>query len=222
MPSASASRTSTGYRMSAPKLVTSLSGLDAQVECLTLRPDQAGVEERQGISTDLHPSAGALEARDDVGGIDGLRLLTADARPHPEQTVGRVGVEHAVVRDAVREDVADRDLEGDREDVEAREHVFRGRTARAWDSAEIARVQVDQVEDSLLIELIGIVELAGDDPPAVRKGVDEGVDESLIVETHFTARGIPGIVTLEGAETVDEPIGLRAVVVREDREILAK
>ena len=30
------------------------------------------------------------------------------------------GIEHAVVRDAVREDVVDRDLEGDREDVEAR------------------------------------------------------------------------------------------------------
>ena len=126
------------------------------------------------------------------------------------------------MRDAVREDVADRDFEGDREDVEAREHVFARRAARARDSAEIVRVQVDQVEDALLIELIGIVELAGDDPPAVRQRVDEGVDERLIVETHFTARGIPGVVTLEGTETVDEPIGLRAVVVRENGEIPAK
>ena len=58
--------------------------------------------------------------------------------------------------------------------------------------------------------------------PPFDKRVDEGVDERLIVETHFTARGIPGVVALEGTETVDEPIGLRAVVVREDREILAK
>ena len=84
------------------------------------------------------------------------------------------------------------------------------------------RVQIDEVEDPLLVELIGIVELAGDDPPAVRKRVDEGVDERLIVETDFTARGIAGVVTLERPETVDEPIGLRAVVVREDREIPAK
>ncbi len=81
----------------------------------------------------------------------------------------------------------DRNFEGDREDVEAREHVFARRAARARDSAEIVRVQVDQVEDSLLVELIGIVELAGDDPAAVRQTVDEGVDERLIVETDFTA-----------------------------------
>ena len=119
-------------------------------------------------------------------------------------------------------DVAHRDLEGDREDVEAREHVFGRRAARAGDAAEIVSAQVDQIEDSLLVELIGIVELAGDDPPAVREAVDEGVDERLIVETRFTARAIPGVVALEGPETVDEPIGLRAVVVREDRQILAK
>src|SRR6266571_3980526 len=64
--------------------------------------------------------------------------------------------------------------------------------------------------------------LPGDDPPAVRQRVDEGVDERLIVETHFTARGIPGVVTLEATETVDEPIGLRAVVVRQDRETIAE
>ena len=87
------------------------------------------------------------------------------------------------------------------------------------DSAKIVAVQVDEIEDALLIELIGIVELAGDDPPAVRKRVNEGVDERLIVQTDFTARGIPGVVTLERTETVDEPVGLRTVVVREDGEI---
>ena len=48
--------------------------------------------------------------------------------------------------------------------------------------------QVDEVEDALLVELIRIVELTGDDPPAVRQRVDEGVDERLIVETHLAAR----------------------------------
>ena len=83
------------------------------------------------------------------------------------QTRSRLSVElassAAVVRDAVREDVGDRDFEGDREDVEAGEDVFARRAARARDAAEIVAVQVDQVEDSLLVELIGIVELAGDD-----------------------------------------------------------
>ena len=60
MPSASASRTSTGYRMSAPKLVTSCIGLGVQIQRLALRADQAGVEERQRIAADLHPVARAL------------------------------------------------------------------------------------------------------------------------------------------------------------------
>src|SRR6266849_2839568 len=163
MPSASASRTNTGNSTSAPKLVTS---------CMGLGSDEARVEQRQGISPDLHPPAGPLEPRDDVAGINGLRLLTADLCPDPEKTVGRIGPEHAVVRNAVREDVGHRDLEGDREHVEAREHVLPGRPARAGNSAEIVPVQVDQVEESLLIELVRIVELARDDPSAVRKIVD--------------------------------------------------
>ena len=95
------------------------------------------------------------------------------------------------MRNAIREDLARRDFEGDREDVEAREHVFGRLVARARDAAEITPAQVDQVEDPLLVELIGIVELAGDDPPAVRQRLDERVDERLIVETYLTARGIP-------------------------------
>ena len=89
--------------MSAPKLVTSFMRAGVQVERLTLRSDQAGVEERQRIAADLHPIAGARSAGDDVAGIDGLRLLAADARPDAQQAVGGVGVEHAVVRNAVRE-----------------------------------------------------------------------------------------------------------------------
>ena len=56
-----------------------------------------------------------------------------------------------------------------------------------WDSAEIVRVQVDQVENSLLIQLIRIIELTGDDPPAVRKSLDVRVNEVLIVKTDFAA-----------------------------------
>src|SRR5262249_16053242 len=81
---------------------------------------------------------------------------------------------------------------------------------------------VDEVEDPLLVELVGIVELTRDNPPAVGEGLDEGVDERLIVETRVAAGGVPGVVALESAEMVDDPVGLRAMVVREDREILAK
>ena len=163
----------------------------AQVERLALGPDQAGVEERQGVAADLHPIARPLEAGDDVVGIDGLRLLAADARPHPEQAVGGVGFEHAVVRNAVREDVADRHLEGDREDLKPVNTSLPGGRRAPGIPPRSSRVQVDQVEDSFLIELIGIVELAGDDPAAVRQSVDVGVDEGLIVETDFTAVGSP-------------------------------
>jgi hypothetical protein len=49
--------------------------------------------------------------------------------------------------------------------------------------------------------------------------VNVRVDERLVVETDFAARCVSGIVALEGAEAVDEAVGLRAVVVRQDRQI---
>ena len=52
---------------------------------------------------------------------------------------------------------------------------------------------------------------------AIRKRVDEGVDERLVVETDFAAGGVAGVVTLEGSELVNEPVGLRAMVVRAAR-----
>ena len=171
MPSASASRTSTGNSTSAPKLVTSLQRAAVQVERLTLRPDQAGVEERQRVAADLHPVAGSLEAGDDVARCPRSASPGGVMLDHTRSRLSvEVGIELAVVRDAVREDVAHRHLERDREDVEAGEHVLGRRPARAWNAAEVVAAQVDQVEDALLVELIGIVELPGDDPPAVRRG----------------------------------------------------
>ena len=98
------------------------------------------------------------------------------------------------------EDVRGRNLECDREDVEAGEDVFDRRAARARDAAEIARGQVDEVEDALLVELIGIVELAGDDAAAVRQRLDVAVDEGLIVEAEFAAGRVAGVVAFEWAE----------------------
>ena len=223
MPSASASRTSTGNRISAPKLVTSLQRAGAQVERLTLRAHQAGVEERQRVATDLHAVAGSLEAGDDVVGIDGLRLPPADARPHAQQAVGRVRPELrrcAGCRSGTRRSIGtSRAIEKTLKPVNT--SLAGGRRAPGMPPRS-SLLQVDQVEDPLLIELVGIVELAGDDPPAVRQSVDVGVDERLIVETHFAAGGIAGVVALERTETVDEPIGLRAVVVRQHRQILAQ
>src|SRR5579864_957793 len=193
-----------------------------QIKRLTLGPYQARVEERQGISADLHVVAGPLQAGDDVRGIHRLRLLTANARPHAQQAVRRVLKTRSVVWDAAREDIGHRHLDRDGEEIKASENVFARRPARARDAAEIVRVQVDQIEDPFLIELIRIVELPRDDPPAVGKLLNVAVDERLIVEPHFTARGSPGVVALEGSQLVDQPVSLRAVVIREDREILAQ
>ena len=172
----------------------------------------------------MHPVAGPFKASDDIAGVDRLHLLAADARPHTEQAVGRIGLQHAVVWNASWKDVADRNLESNRENVKACEYVFGRRlgAACAGNSAEIAGVQVDEVEDSFLIELVRIVELAGNDPPTIRQRVDERVDKCLIEKTNGSTRSIPGIVTLEGAETINESICLRAVVVRENWKIVAK
>ena len=187
-----------------------------KVERLTLRTHQSRIEEGQGIAANLHPITAALEAGNDVGRIHGLHLLTADARPYTDQTVGRVRPEHAIVWNAAWKNVSHRDLESNREDVEAGEHVS-GRSLGATcagDTAQVARVQVDRIEDSLLVELIGIVELAGDDPRAIRQTPNISIDECLIVETDGASCGIAGVITLEGGKTVDGAIGLRSVVVR--------
>ena len=44
----------------------------AQVQRLTLRADEAGVEQRQRVAANLDPVAGSLEAGDDVGRVHGL------------------------------------------------------------------------------------------------------------------------------------------------------
>ena len=143
----------------------------------------------------------------------------ADAAPHAKQAVGRIGQQPAVVRNTAREDVLDWNLEGNREDVETGEDVFNGPAARAGDAAKVGLTQVDKVENPLFIQLIRIVELAGDDPPAVRQRVDEGVHERLIVETGLAAGGIAAVVPLERTEAVNEPVSLRSVVVRQNGEI---
>src|SRR5262249_48352845 len=83
-------------------------------------------------------------------------------------------------------------------------------------------IQVDEIEDALLIELVRIVELASDDPPAVVQRVDEAVNERLVIQANFTAGCVAGIVSLEGAESVDQAVCLRSMVVRQNRQILSK
>ena len=102
-------------------------------------------------------------------GVDGLRLLAADAATRRAAGCrSSCDFSCAVVRDAVREDVADRHFERDREDVEAGEHILAPACRRAPGMPPRSSLaQVDEIEDPLLVELIGIVELAGDDPPAV-------------------------------------------------------
>ena len=169
-----------------------------EIERLALRPHQPGVEQRQSISANLHIIADTFQSGNDVAGIDYLHLATADARPHPNQAIGRVGFEHAIVRYALGEDVADWNLKRDGEKIEAGEHVFARRTPRARDSAKVIAIQVYQIKDSFFVELIGIVELAGDNPASVRQRMDVGIDEILVVKADFAAGGIARVIALEG------------------------
>src|SRR5262249_3688388 len=113
-----------------------------QVACLPLGTYDAGIKERESISADLYPRPGAPVAGDDVGWIDDLDFVTQNPSPDAQQTVGRISTQFSVVRNAVREDIRDRNLESDREDIEAGEHVKAGRPARAWNATEIVRVEV--------------------------------------------------------------------------------
>src|SRR6266566_1859712 len=182
-------------------------GAGVKVECLALGTNETSVKKRQGIAANLHPLAPSFDTGDDVVWIHGLGLLPADARPDPDETVGRVRLQHTIVRYAVRKDVTDWDLESDGEDIEAGEHVSRRcfGTPRARDSAEVACIQINEIEDSFFVQLIRIVELAGDDPSAIRQVLDELINERLVEKTDGTAGRISGVITLEGAKTVDEP-----------------
>src|SRR5436305_733760 len=81
--------------------------------------------------------------------------------------IGGIGIEHVVMRDAVREHLRHGQLQRNREDVEAGEDVFRRGAASAGNSAEVVRVQIDEVEDAFFVKLVWVVELAGDDAPAI-------------------------------------------------------
>src|SRR5437667_380980 len=81
--------------------------------------------ERENITREAVLNGNRAAQVDDVVWIQGLGLLPADARPDPNETVGRVRLQHTIVRYAVRKDVTDWDLESDGEDIEAGEHVSR-------------------------------------------------------------------------------------------------
>src|SRR5438876_4394715 len=97
-----------------------------KIERLALGTNQTSVKEWQGIAANLHPFAHSFDTGDDVVGIHNLRLLPADARPNPDETVGRIRLQHAIVRDAARKDFTDWDLQSDGENIEAGEHVSDG------------------------------------------------------------------------------------------------
>src|ERR1019366_7004380 len=167
--------------------------IGVQIKRLPLRAYQPGVEEGQRIAPHLYVVAGTAKAGDDVGGIDGLRGLTADAGPNAQKTVGGVGIGRSVMRDSIGEQIGGRNLQGDRRDIETREDVLDGRAPRSLDSSKIAPAQIDEVEDALLVELIRIVKIARDDASASGEIVDERVDERLVIETVLAAAWIAGI-----------------------------
>lgn len=85
--------------------------------------------------------------------------LTADRGVNANQAVGGGCVQNGVVRNAVGKNFIDRDLQRAREDVEAGEDIGSRRTARPRDIAQITAIEIDEIEDSLFVQLIGIIEL---------------------------------------------------------------
>ena len=59
-----------------------------QIQRLSLRSDQAGIEEGKGIPSNLHVISGAAEAGHDIAVVNRLRGLAADADPYAQQAVG--------------------------------------------------------------------------------------------------------------------------------------
>lgn len=98
---------------------------------------------------------------------------------HAQKTIRRVSDQLAIVRNAIRENIGDRHLQGNREHVEAGEDILAWRTAGARYAAQIAAIQVNQIEDALFVQLVGIVELSSDDPRAAGQRVNVGVDKGL-------------------------------------------
>ncbi len=127
-----------------------------------------------------------------------------------------------MVRNAVREELRNRYLKGDRENIEAGKYIFAGRATGTGNAAEVVPIQVNEVENSVLVELVGIVELAGDDATATSECVDESIDKRLIVESLFAARRIAGVVNLESAEAINQPVSLRPVIIGQYAKIAAK
>ena len=67
---------------------------------------------------------------------------------------------------------------------------------RAPASPPRSRFEVDEVEDAFLVELVWVVELAGDDSDAVVERVDVAIDEGLVIEADFAAGGVGGVVAV--------------------------
>src|SRR5258707_9304788 len=120
--------------------------IGVQVESLPLRSNETGIEERQRISAHLYVVAGPAKAGNDVARVHGLRALAADRSPYTEQAVGRGLQLHAVVWDSAGKEIADRDFQCDRGDVETGEDIFDRRVPRSWKASQVAAAQVDEVE----------------------------------------------------------------------------
>ena len=221
MPRASASRTRTGIKNVGAETRDVLHRIGMQIKRLALRSDESGIEERQGIAADLHVIAGAAKAGHDIAVVDGLRGLAADADPDAQQAVGGRRIQRPLCGMPLGKSSAVGTSRAIDETLKPVKTSSIGVLRAPWMSAEIAAAEVDEVEDALLVELIGIVEIAGDDPRAAGQRLDVAVDERLIEKAALAAGRIAGVVAFERTESIDEAIGLRAVIVREHLEVLA-
>src|SRR5947199_137175 len=75
-------------------------------------------------------------------------------------------------------------------------------------AAEIVAIQIDQIEDALFVELVGIVELPGNDPLAAGQRVNEAIGECPVIQAQFAAVGNARVISREGSKMIDKSISL--------------
>ncbi|MDZ4813448.1 MAG: hypothetical protein SGI99_12670 [Pseudomonadota bacterium] len=105
---------------------------------------------------------------------------------------------------------------------EASELVFTRGVTCTGDAEQAFAAEVEQIEDALLIEVIGIVALASERAATIAQIVDvlRG-DERIVLQIHFAAGVVARFITLKRAQALHQSIRLRSVIVRGNIEIAA-
>ena len=140
------------------------------------------VEQRVAQARDLHPWPGLRALV--VGAVGDPHLAAAGCTPDAEH---RLGAGHVFGNRVVGRQLADRDLDRDRVDVERLQGVHAGRHHRRNQVQVLERTQVGEVEDRPEVDEERIVALACEHRLPRRQGVDSGLGERRVVRRRARA-----------------------------------